>query len=69
MAHNLFGYTKPQEVAIKIRRNTGVTSESEYLFLDEIELMGKIGKHLNIVNLLGVVAEGIYSLVAGIRFH
>ena len=60
VASGLYGTTRSIPLAAKVlnSRAGGLDEATKKQFEREVELMIKAGKHLNLVNLLGVVLDG-----------
>ena len=56
LVHELPRHTEPATVAIKMLKNDATDKELKDL-LSEMQVMKTIGKHVNIINLLGVSTQ------------
>ena len=58
LAHGLRGETKTTTVAVKMILHDGLDEDEQRQLREEIKVMTKLGRSLNVVNLLGLVLRG-----------
>ncbi|OWA50540.1 putative Mast/stem cell growth factor receptor-related protein Kit [Hypsibius exemplaris] len=58
VAHGLRGHPKPTTVAVKMLIQSNLDEDQQKQLAEEIKVMTKLGRHLNVVNLMGIVIRG-----------